>query len=349
MPTNDEHLERLRAAIDGIAADEVPALLAEARAEARGRVRSMLSEAIALSMLDRVQGQLGPSASAPIAASPLPTSRVSEDPRSNPASGELAWYVYGVIGDEAALLPALTPGIDPARPVEGVREGRLTAVASRVPLHEFGEEQLREHLADMDWLERTARTHDRVLDAVRGRTTVIPMRLCTVYRTEDGVREMLRREAKALEAALGHLEHKTEWGVKVFVSPERTRAPAPDAEATLEGSGSGLAYMARRQQERDRHELDSRAIDDACQKIHERLCAAAADGRLSPPQRPEVSGRGAEMVLNGVYLVGDDAQDAFDQAMRVLQSEFASAGLELEPSGPWPAYNFVPGTIGAAW
>jgi hypothetical protein len=62
-----------------------------------------------------------------------------------------------------------------------------------------------------------------------------------------------------------------------------------------------------------------------------------------------VSGRGAEMVLNGVYLVGDNAQDAFDQAIRGLQSEFASAGLELEPSGPWPAYNFVPGTIGAAW
>ena len=28
---------------------------------------------------------------------------------------------------------------------------------------------------------------------------------------------------------------------------------------------------------------------------------------------------------------------------------FLANGIEVVATGPWPAYNFVPGTIGAAW
>ncbi len=38
-----------------------------------------------------------------------------------------------------------------------LREDALAAVASQVPLEEFDEERLREHLADMTWVEATAR------------------------------------------------------------------------------------------------------------------------------------------------------------------------------------------------
>ncbi len=39
----------------------------------------------------------------------------------------------------------------------------------------------------------------------------------------------------------------------------------------------------------------------------------------------------------------------FTPRSSALQAEFEPLGLELEPTGPWPAYNFIPGTIGAAW
>jgi hypothetical protein len=55
------------------------------------------------------------------------------------------------------------------------------------------------------------------------------------------------------------------------------------------------------------------------------------------------------MVLNGVYLVSDDEQRAFDTRVAELRETFGPIGLELVQTGPWPAYNFVPGTIGAAW
>jgi hypothetical protein len=326
---DDEAFERLRAAIDELAVGEAADLLAEARAEARARVRAMLSDALAHAMLEQVESQL--------AVAPAPK---RQDPAPAPRrDGDRAWYVYGVIAGAPA--PSLREELTV------VREGPLAAVAGAVPLEEFGEARLREHLADMAWVEATARAHEQVLDLIRRQVTVIPMRMCTVYRTEGGIREMLRRESEALTEALADLDGKTEWGVKVILHDTGDR---PDAEGTAgAGTGTGAAYMESRRRERDREEQAARLVEEACEQIHERLSNAAADALLAAPQRPEVSGHQGEMVLNGAYLVEDSTLEAFRDEVATLQDAFSSLGLELEMTGPWPAYNFVPGTIGAAW
>jgi hypothetical protein len=256
--------------------------------------------------------------------------------------------VYGVIN--AAIEPG-TPqsGVDASRPVHLLTEGAVAAAVSEVELKEFGEAQLREHLRDMNWVERVARAHETVLDQIRAQATVIPMRMCTVYRSEAGVREMLRREAAALHQAIDHLEGKAEWGVKAFADPGRTAGAAPDEEEDAADEVRGAAYMRRRRGEREQRENARQQLEEAVGEIHDRLCTLAGDGHVLPPQRPEVSGHDGDMVLNGVYLVGDDDQERFHAEVQVLEAEFASLGLELELTGPWPAYNFVPGTIGAAW
>ncbi len=344
MGSEDRRIARLRAALDELTAPEAAELLAEARVRARERVRELLADAMADSMLDGVRRQLERREPAGPAVSPAPPH--TEPEPAPPTPGELGWYVYGVIGGEAA--PAWTlPAVDRAHAVATVREGSLAAVVSRVAQDEFGEARLREHLSDMGWVETTARAHEGVLEQTRAQATVVPMRMCTVYRTEDGVREMLRREAEGLTAALAHLEGKTEMGVKVFA----TGAPvtAPDPEPELEGPGAGAAYMERRRRDRDRVEEAAQRLEHAAEEIHARLRALADDGLLTPPQRPEASGHAGEMILNGVYLVADDTLEAFRGDVSDLAEAYGPAGLELELTGPWPAYNFVPGTIGAAW
>ena len=46
--------------------------------------------------------------------------------------------------------------------MEALVEGDLAALLSPVPLAEYGDERLREHLEDISWLERTARAHEAV-------------------------------------------------------------------------------------------------------------------------------------------------------------------------------------------
>jgi hypothetical protein len=355
MPRSDDSLERLRATIEELAAADAADLLAEARIEARARVRATLTDALAHAMLERLRDQL-PEPGQEARPAPIPRPRRAPDSRrearherapdssrSEPGA-EPAWYVYGVVDADAALSEEL-PGVDPEHSVALLREGSLAAVTSRVALEEFDEARLREHLADMAWVETTARAHEAVLDRVCEQATVIPMRMCTVYRTDGGVREMLRREADPLLEAIEHLRGKAEWGLKAFIDVDRDTAD-PGAGA---GASSGTAYMERRRTERERRERAIEAAEDAAVRIHERLSALAGDARVLPLQRPEASGHLGDMIFNGVYLVADEDADAFHDEVRALGTELEPQGLALVPTGPWPAYNFVPGTIGAAW
>jgi hypothetical protein len=354
VPSGDDPLERLRAAIDQLATFDVDGLVAEARAEARAHVRGILVELMEQSMLERVGQELTATHH-----TPQPEQRSEPEPQlppdpppadPEPETGPAA-YVYGVV--DAGDAPEMSlPGVDPSRPVRLLREGALAAAVSEVALEEFGEAPLREHLRDMRWVERVARAHETVLDQIQARATVVPMRMCTVYRSESGVRDMLRREATSLEQALDHLDGKSEWGVKAFADPSEVAAAAADDAREAGGDEDetrGAAYMRQRQGERDHRERAQQQLDEIAVQIHERLCMLAGDGRVMPPQRPEVSGHAGDMVLNGVYLVADDDQERFHAEVQVLEAEFAPLGVTLQQTGPWPAYNFVPGAIGAAW
>lgn len=354
MPRSDDPFERLRTAIDELAADDAAGLLAEARLEARARVRASLTDALAHSMLERLHEQLeDPQPTAPPRQRPTPRAR-TPDPKPEPElapppqppadPADPAWYVYGVVSSDTKLSEELR-GVHGAEPVTLVSDGSLAAVASQVPLEEFDEARLRENFGDMAWVEATARAHEAVLDRVRAQATLIPMRMCTVYRTEGGVREMLRREAEPLEDAIDHLRGKAEWGVKVFLDLDRAVADTPDDSL----QSPGAAYMQRKRDEREARQHAFELAEAAATQIHEVLGEVASDGLLVPLQRREVSGHNGDMVFNGVYLVADDEAEVFHEQVRALQAEMLSAGLELIPTGPWPAYNFVPGTIGAAW
>jgi Gas vesicle synthesis protein GvpL/GvpF len=372
MPRSDDSLERLRAAIDELAAADAAELLSEARIEARARVRATLTDALAHSMLERLHDQLDvptrgvlpasdpqpcsaprhtsgtARASSPArAAKPAPATAPAPSPSLAKPSGERLWYVYGVVAADTELDGEL-PGVDPARPLTVLREGALAAVASQVPLEEFDEARLREHLADMVWVEATARAHEAVLDDIRRQATVIPMRMCTVYRTEGGIREMLRRESEALQDAIDHLDGKAEWGVKVFTDFARAGGRTANVKPGA-GDATGAAYMERIRTERELRDRAIEVAEVAAAQIHDRLTAVVVDAQAIPLQRPEVSGHSGEMILNGVYLVAEDAAPAFHEQVEALRSEFEPHGIEIAPTGPWPAYNFVSGTIGAAW
>ncbi|MBV9941181.1 MAG: GvpL/GvpF family gas vesicle protein [Solirubrobacterales bacterium] len=388
MPRSDDSLERLRAALDDLAAADAADLLAEARTEARARIRAALTDALADSMLERLHEQLpatqrdeprptgrarekrpvrrrGQAAAPPREEQSPPVPQSSSTPQSPPApqsssarqsppappagrrSRETAWYVYGVVGGDTMLSGSL-PGVDPGWNLTILREGALAAVSSQVPLEDFDEARLREHLADMAWVEETARAHEGLLERIREQVTVIPMRMCTVYRTEGGIREMLSREAAALQDALDRLDGKAEWGVKVFTDIARAGGGIHNVD-TGAGDAPGTAYMERKRTEQERRQRAIELAEDAAARVHERLSAVASDAQVIPLQRREASGHRGDMILNGVYLLAEADAAAFHDEVRALQDDFGPAGIEIVPTGPWPAYNFVPGTIGAAW
>ena len=259
---------------------------------------------------------------------------------------ELACYVYCIA--PAGELPPLQglAGIDPSFEIRCITEDGLSAVVSCVRSRDFAADALKEKLEDLAWLERTARTHDEVLARVLAGNAVVPLRLCTIFADEDGVREVLRRERESLMATLRRVRGRSEWSVKVLADPAALQSAvrersSPVAEA--DEPAAGRAYFARKRLERVAKE-DARArIERAAEETDACLRAHAADATRLPPQARQLSGRPGEMVLNGAYLVERSSAAEFAALTKALDARHRGTGLALELSGPFAPYNFVSG------
>jgi hypothetical protein len=219
-----------------------------------------------------------------------------------------------------------------------------------VPRAEFGADALRQNLNEIAWLERVARAHEDVLESVLEHTTLVPLRLCTLYESESGVQRMLDGERNTLLAALKALQGREEWGVKLLVDPRRLTAEvrATDADAItmadeLEGQSEGGAYMLRRRLERHLREGADALATDIAADLRARLEVSGVDFVTRPPQNRELSRHEGEMLLNAACLVDASELERLRGLVAEFESRYAELGAQVEVTGPWPPYNFVIG------
>ena len=258
-----------------------------------------------------------------------------------------ALYVYGIVpADTPVELFDRVDGVAPTGPVELVREEDLAAITSTVPLTEFGEASIEANLRDPLWLEEKVRAHDRVLGAAVGSATVLPFRFGAIYRGEEQVHNLLAERQDFVET-LAQLRDAVELGVKAFLDRDALRMRlASERGLDDEAPESGRGYMQRRQLERELDEEVRRLAAEAVEASHERLIAAARDGRLNELPRPGLSSDNGDLVLNGAYLVRTDEIDAFRRAVAELDgSSEGTIGYRI--TGPWPPYNFVEEDLGS--
>jgi len=304
---------------DSWAAAQAEALVAAARADALAEARRILRERYVRALLAAAEEHERPG-------------RPPRPPAPAALTGEGLW-LYGVLPGTAPDPPALA-GPDGRAPVRVVRHAELTALVAQVPLDTFGAEALQRDLEDMERLEHLARAHEHVLDAALELGPLVPFRLCTIYEGEESVREMLEREHADLTAALNRIEGKVELGVKAFARASQAREPEPAA-------ATGIDYLTRKRTARDEAEAARDAADATVAEIHARLAEQADAAVLNAPQDRRLTGREEEMVLNAAYLVPQPRADAFRGLVASLAARHEADGLELELTGPWPAYHFA--------
>jgi hypothetical protein len=261
--------------------------------------------------------------------------------------GGSALYVYGVVAaDDAASLPLDGAAID-AFPLELVREGDLAALAGEVETEPFRAGVRAAEDGDLAWLARAAQAHEAVLAGALGAGALLPFRFGMLVDTRDDVRALLAAQAGAFGARLAALRGAREWGVKALLRRgELEAALAADEPALAElrergQAGSGSAFFARKQFEREVAERLRDAVAELAETIHDRLAGRAREATANPPQARELSGYEDDMILNGAYLVDRDREPELRAAAAGLEAELTGRGVRLELTGPWPAYNFV--------
>ena len=232
-------------------------------------------------------------------------------------------------------------------PVERIKAKGLAALVGRVPASEFSAEPLRRNLNDLPWLERVARAHEAVLEDAMQTTTIVPLRMCTLYERDDRVRRMLAGERDALTRALGVLQGRQEWGVKLLVDPRRlddaARTRTGRANDDLARRGEGAAYLMRRRMEREVRDTTHAVATDVARQVHARFQSWALAAVTLPAQNRELSGYEDEMLLNAAYLVEAERVAGLPALASELEGHHDALGARIQLTGPWPPYNFVPG------
>lgn len=249
-----------------------------------------------------------------------------------------AVYLYGVArGLDPGALGGVT-GVSSAA-VRAVPADDLIALVSTVELADFGEDALRDHLEDLDWLEATARAHHEVVDRAAQAAPTAPVRIATLYRDDDRVRQVLHEQHPQFTRVLDLISGRAEWGVKIYAHAEALETCDPEPQPQTAGGRTGTAYLRRRQAQRRSRQDASRRVGDYAQSVHERLIQYARASRRHPPQDQRLSGRAGVPVLNMAYLLDDEHTKGFLDTARRADAELT--GVDVEVTGPWPPYSFI--------
>ncbi|GAA3378674.1 GvpL/GvpF family gas vesicle protein [Streptomyces sannanensis] len=254
---------------------------------------------------------------------------------------DLVTYVYAVARNADALAEptAALKGVAdaPVHLVAGTHDDALVFVASHVPAQDFQEDALKRHLEDLDWLEAVARAHHGVIEAVATRTTVLPMRLATVYLDDNRARDVLDGGRALFSERLARLAEHVEWGVKIYVEPSVTPdAPGPTPTADLT---PGRAYLRHRRQQQSVRDSVYRAAQQAAERVEAAGRKHAADHARHRVQQGVLAGGAGENVVNDAYLVPRDRCEEF--RAEVTHAADGVQGVRVEVTGPWAPYSFA--------
>jgi hypothetical protein len=255
------------------------------------------------------------------------------------------------VGDSSAVAPlfedALPAAIEGEAQLEMESDDVLAAVVSAVPLADYGEDALQARLNDPAWTAIRAMRHEKVVEHFAARATVVPLRFGTIYLERANVRQMLAQRGPELSAAIERLRGREEWGINILCDRQKLletiTSLSPRLRALEEQAASaspGQSYLMRKK-------IDSMRVDEAraemkraAAKIESEL-ARLSDGAARLRALKDEGGEHHDLVAKLAFLVARTRFEEFRAAAERLAQEHASAGFQLELTGPWPAYNFA--------
>lgn len=175
---------------------------------------------------------------------------------------------------------------------------------------------------------------------------MVPLRLATIFRGDDGVRALLTERGAVFDAALRRIQGRTEWGLKAYLDPGQRAAPIVDRD---DADAPGTSYLRRRRAQRQADDELRQVAAQGADVIHRAVSAVAAAARRYPPQDGGLSGEPREMVLNAAYLLPGTDRAPLEEALETVLDEGLEDGgeqagtwpLRVQWTGPWVPYSFV--------
>ena len=256
-------------------------------------------------------------------------------PRRARTSGTPGTYVYCVVASRRRPLigkVAGPPGTRAPRLLE-VHPNRYLIV-SDAPLQSFGEAPLARRLSNLDWVSRAAVAHDAVVERFINADAVLPMKVFTIFTSDERALAQTRSDWERIEALLRGMTGLVEWGLRLMF--DQRKAPVT---ATASRAASGRHYLLAKRRHHTAAVAQTRLLRQRTAGVVTALTAISRDVRQRPLTTTGASG--SRLLLDAAFLVPRTRERRFRAAVAQQTRRLAPEGYAVHLSGPWPPYSFI--------
>jgi hypothetical protein len=274
-------------------------------------------------------------------ASPPSSAAADDSGRVRRSTGEQVTWAYGVFAGRASdALLARFPRLPDAGAPRAIALGsELFVIAASVPRLPFEAGTLEERLQDVAWVGAYATAHHEVIQRLGNRGTVLPLRLFTVFDSDESAKKTLGRSHRRLAALAKRVGTRSEWVLRVhrpaFTTATATKPGDTEAPAVKRATASGTAFLRGKADARRQNVARARMIDAGVAMLISDL-ASLADETV---ERAVEAGTSA--LAEAAFLIDKGEIADFKRALTKSSADLRREGCRIALTGPWPVYSFV--------
>lgn len=206
----------------------------------------------------------------------------------------------------------------------------ISAIVSNVPFKEMQPDA------------ESITSHQMVIEESRSQATTIPVRFGIMFKSDEGVKQMLAKSYKDLRSRLTKFRGKDEFGLKIIVDLQDLKKISAQSQNTpaikkikkeITSSGEGTGYFLKMKMDEAIRNETYRKIEQISGEIHSEIAKTAQESCLLKSDFDQI-------VLNASYLIERDHYHKFHTKIDALRERFKPEGFAFHLSGPWAPYSF---------
>ncbi len=216
------------------------------------------------------------------------------------------------------------------KPATTVSYKDISAVVSSVPFKEMQPDA------------EAITAHQKVIEESRNYGTTLPVRFGIMFKSEEGVKQMLTKSYKDMRSKIVKLKDKDEFGLKIIVEKSDLKKFSanlpknPEIEALrkkIKKSGEGTSYFIKMKMDEAIRNETYKKIEKLSEHIHGEVTKVSQGSCVLRSDFDQI-------FLNASYLIDRDDITKFHKKLDDLKNEFQKDGLIFHISGPWAPYSF---------
>lgn len=251
-------------------------------------------------------------------------------------------YVYA-FGRGGHPLPAHVEGIDGSDRIDAVTADDLAAFFTAVDAADFSQGMIDARAKDVEWLGGIGYRHQSVMNSLMRGGTIVPLRAFTLFASEESLRRHLETERERLLKLLERLDGKQEWTLRIEFDPQlwsdalvRRVGSLRALSDEIAGAAAGKAFLLRKKLDDEKKAASREAEQEVVAEVERDVLAKLACDTVAETRQQR---SGAFPQIN--VLIERDEEARLEELRDDLTQCYASEGVTLALTGPWPPYTFA--------